>query len=433
MNKELKYIKHFESLNMSSDVRDIIYDIEKDKVSYLLQTLADSDLYKDDEDVNYLALADDMNKLSFRPLKRRKGVDYSRMYEPNIMPTKVGRLVKKIYNTAKPYFSYNDEQEIYITKLGKFQIIEELPVIFSGLYGDSALGKQKIKITIHSEINTEETKELNNPVVIEDEMKNYIFEYGFEGESRVWFTKEGPSGYRKVFLDLDLDKNRDAVEKLEKEKNYIATIEITCDIDIKDADIEKFVNKFVAYQRENRVSESTVMKEVKGEEIKFYYHKDNYKKQKGTLGNSCMRHEYCQEFLNIYCQNPDKVSLIVLLDEDKVVARAILWSLESRKKLLDRCYSIMDYDQVRYENLAKKNDWYYYKGGQIFYKDSVVDATLYVRLDEHDFESYPYVDTLKIYDRYEGTLSNKLMGDPDDARVLSDTEGEWSDYEEEDY
>lgn len=433
MDMKLKHIKHFESLNMSSDVRQFIYDQENDKVSWLLQALADSDLYDDDEDVNYLALADDINKLSFRPFKRRQSISYSQMYDPNIMPTKVGRLVKKIYNTAKPYFSYNGEQEIYITKTGEFRIMEELPVIISDIYDNGVLGKQLIKITIHSEINSEETKTLENPIVIEDKMSNFITDYEY-GEKQPWLSKDAEIDYRKVFLNLNFDKiNEKFEEGLKKRTNYIATIEITCDIDIKDADIEKFVNRFVAYQRENRVTESTIMKEVKGEEIRFYYHEKNYKKDKGTLGNSCMRYVRCQEYLDIYCENPDQVSLIVLLDEDKVVARAILWTLHNGKKLLDRCYSLMDYDQIRFQNLAKKNDWYYYKGGEIFYKDSAIDATLYVKLDEHDFESYPYVDTLNIYDSYEGTLSNKLMGDPDDAKVLSDTDGEWNYYDVDDY
>jgi hypothetical protein len=422
MKQKLKYIKHFESLNMSSDVRDFVYDKDNsnDKVSKLLQALADSDLYDNDEDVNFISLAEDINKLSFRPLKRRKGVDYSQMYEPNIMPTRVGRLIKKIFNTAKPYFQYNGEHEIHFEN-NKIEIKKELDVINIQPYGDKILGNQKIKINVYSSIDSRGEEKLDKPEVYEDVFHSYSWDWEYDNKT-TWFTGDPENIYRKLYLNIRKDLY------LENGKNYFAQIEVTSDIDINDADIEKFVNKFVAYQRENRVSETVVLKEATGEEIRKYYLVDNYKKVKGTLGNSCMRHSECQDYLDIYCENEEVVSLIVLLDDDKVVARALLWKLDNGKKLLDRCYSIMDYDQVRYENLAKKNGWFYYKSGDVYYDNAKVYTTLRVYLKNYDFRSYPYVDTLKILDDYNGTLSNELLGDREDAKLLSDTEGGWEKY-----
>ena len=61
---------------------------------------------------------------------------------------------------------------------------------------------------------------------------------------------------------------------------------------------------------------------VTGDDIVKYYDGDNYYKNNGTLGNSCMRHSDCADYFNIY---KDCAKLLVCLKDDKVLGRAIIW------------------------------------------------------------------------------------------------------------
>lgn len=78
---------------------------------------------------------------------------------------------------------------------------------------------------------------------------------------------------------------------------------------------------------------------VKGEDIRKYYHADNYSRNSGTLGDSCMRYVDAQKYLDIYVHNPESVSLGVFLEENgKVSARALIWNNE----VFDRIYFTND-------------------------------------------------------------------------------------------
>lgn len=417
----MRYIKYFESLNLSSDLTFFL-EGNKDKVSQVLKAMTESDFYSDDEDVNWITLAEDINKLSFRPLKRREGIPRSQYYDPKIMPTRIGRLVKKIINTAKSYFSHKGEYEIYVSKAPtKIYFSSQIPIVVSKEY--ESLGTQKIKLTLHTEIDSEgETK--MEPEVYTFELNSFEWEFKFYHKEDVWFkSKKTADGYTSYITIPSGEKQPSP------EKNYIADIEVISDLEIKDSDIENFVNKLIAYIQENRTDENQVPIEVKGEKIKEYYLVNNYKKEQGTLGNSCMRHRSCQDFLDIYCQNENQISLLVLLDDDdKVIARALLWTLNDGKKFLDRCYSIMEYDQIRFRNIAKKNGWYYYLSGNIYLDDKQVDLNLWTELDKTDFDSYPYVDSLFILDISLNTLSRRPLGFLEDTKVLNSTTGDWEDY-----
>ena len=170
-------------------------------------------------------------------------------------------------------------------------------------------------------------------------------------------------------------------------------------IEFTDPEIEEFVNAYKA--RIDIVNNKFRLIElVKGEKIRHWYHRSN-NIEAGELGNSCMAGGGCQSFLDIYTDNPNQVSLAILKDEDsnKIRGRAIVWQLENGDKFLDRAYGTIKPEMKLLEEYANEQGWYY-SGPRGIYKDGkVIDdgyKDLIVKLDDHDFEEYPYMDTLSI-------------------------------------
>ncbi|HPP87694.1 MAG TPA: hypothetical protein PLM75_07555, partial [bacterium] len=55
-------------------------------------------------------------------------------------------------------------------------------------------------------------------------------------------------------------------------------------INVSDKEVEEFVDLF----KSTKVVKGEQFKLVKGDDIKYWYHKDNYKFSTGNLGSSCM-------------------------------------------------------------------------------------------------------------------------------------------------
>ena len=99
---------------------------------------------------------------------------------------------------------------------------------------------------------------------------------------------------------------------------------------------------------------------ITGDDIAYWYNYSNYKERSGTLGSSCMSNveDY---YFDIYTSNPDTCSLVILKsqeDDSKIVGRALLWTLTSGKKFMDRIYTIKDSDVQLFRDWAKENGWY---------------------------------------------------------------------------
>lgn len=101
-------------------------------------------------------------------------------------------------------------------------------------------------------------------------------------------------------------------------------------------DYEMFSNEF------RGVSENSIDFRVGTTEkdFKFAYNEANYFKMKGTLGNSCMRHEICGSFVSGYVDFG--ANILIGTVNGKVVSRAILWHTDEDVWLLDRIYAISD-------------------------------------------------------------------------------------------
>ena len=179
------------------------------------------------------------------------------------------------------------------------------------------------------------------------------------------------------------------------------------------------------------------IKMVRGNEIKKWYHINTYynahpeminKPPEGvadirsTLMKSCLKEPEKQTFFEIYCQNPEQVGMLIMLNKNKkLVARAIIWldvfiadiaNKPTKGVLMDRIYYTNESDVHIFIDYAKEHGWWY-KPSQAKDIDSyVVDGvasnkTIRTTLIHHgDFERYPYMDTMCYYTPFTGRLSS---------------------------
>ena len=179
-----------------------------------------------------------------------------------------------------------------------------------------------------------------------------------------------------------------------------------------DSDIEKFVNSFKAAWNKKHGITNRETKIVKGKDIQKWYSSDNYKSDKGTLGSSCMRYPNVNNFMRLYSENPDKVSMVIVTEEGQLVARAILWELSWCEKndikyFLDRIYTEGDSDQEYVYNWVIDN---VVKGNKSivasYFKREFNE--MIIKLDKVIFDTYPYADTMNYL--YEKIENGKLTG-----------------------
>lgn len=208
----------------------------------------------------------------------------------------------------------------------------------------------------------------------------------------------------------------------------------------KPNDIESFGNMFKATVE----AHSKILKFVKGDEIIHYYNCENYAKQGGTLGGSCMNSPSKGKYLKIYVNNPDKLQMLVLYPEDvrdKIIGRALVWTLDEPegRQYMDRIYTANDSDQYLFIEYAKSHG-YLYKSSQSYGWDyDIIDGkdgsrkqlALKVQLkpDVH-YDYFPYLDTMQFYNPKTGIATNdgRNMRRGAGFLVLTDASGGFSNY-----
>jgi hypothetical protein len=169
---------------------------------------------------------------------------------------------------------------------------------------------------------------------------------------------------------------------------------------------------------------------VNGSEIKKYYSHRIYTNQNGSLGSSCMKHDSCQNFLDIYCDNK-MIKMLILLDKnDCLIGRALLLEFDSNK-VMDRIYTINDEKfQFTFKKWADDNGFIYKKDQKwnntlnFETNGSHVVKQLSFKLDFYKYNSYPYFDTFKFLD-IDGNIYNYLPKNinKNNIRTLCGTDG----------
>ena len=198
-------------------------------------------------------------------------------------------------------------------------------------------------------------------------------------------------------------------------------------IDFKPTDVEDFVNRYKSVVTQMREKFDN-FKIVKGKDIRNSYLVDNYLNTNGSLGNSCMRYEKCQKFLDIYVKNEDKVSLVILEKEGKITGRALLWTDYKERKIMDRIYTNNSADEQLFKDFAKASG-FWHKKNQDMYEDTPFigpngeeERDITVQLEEkQDYGYYPYMDSMKFYNPRTGVLTNDSSSDHE--YTLTDTDG----------
>jgi hypothetical protein len=161
--------------------------------------------------------------------------------------------------------------------------------------------------------------------------------------------------------------------------------------------IEEFVN---LYKSAIDGVDITKFELVNGEDIKKWYLDVNYESRRGQLGNSCMRYNSCQDFFDIYIKNTEVCQLLILKsddDKDKITGRALIWKLTSDDYYMDRIYTINDSDKLLFQDYARIN-----KIENSYNGNS--KSKLEVKLGDHTYEKYPYMDTFVVYNPTTKTL-----------------------------
>lgn len=213
------------------------------------------------------------------------------------------------------------------------------------------------------------------------------------------------------------------------------------DYKFTDADIEQFVNKYKsAWDAMNDIFRKFEL--VSGDDIARWYNHNNYAEQRGTMGSSCMK-AVSPSYFNIYVNNPEKCSLLILKSDDgqKIKGRALVWKLDNPQvTYVDRIYTNNDSDVELFKQYAYGKGWYH-KPHQSSSTDSTVvgkegsrkEGHLVVNLknsNEGDYDKYPYLDTLKYFNTSSGKLTTEEMRGYGDYITLEDTGGRWIEDEE---
>lgn len=193
------------------------------------------------------------------------------------------------------------------------------------------------------------------------------------------------------------------------------------DINFIDKEIEQFVNEYKTTQS------PYTFKVVKGKDITKYYHQDTYdlglyggdgNNPGRSLYGSCMRHDKCKTYFNIYEQSDDISMLCLFNDKGLLVGRALLWSncdVENIGKItfMDRIYTIDAALEETFKNYATSKGWWFKirqgvnQETHVPFREitnglskTVNDPKMMVYLSEKiDYSKIrkPYVDTLRFF------------------------------------
>lgn len=168
---------------------------------------------------------------------------------------------------------------------------------------------------------------------------------------------------------------------------------------------------------------------VSGYDIRHWYHYSNAENS-GSLGASCMKHDFCQDLLGIYVDNPDIIKMLVMIDyKKKLIGRALLWETEEAK-VMDRIYTANDEELSYHFKLWAQKNGYIYKTAQkwnntLFFEEAGKTAKRHfaVKLKRWRYSKFPYLDTFKFLDYTNGIICNHKFENTE--RILIGSDGGW--------
>jgi hypothetical protein len=265
---------------------------------------------------------------------------------------------------------------------------------------------------------------------------NKINKFGgdFQKIDKNWLPEEGDLIYK-------LDKRGIGPDIYHKNRNQIKLgklIKKLFNNKYTDIQIEEFVNIFKA--EINKIESIQVWE---GQKVAKAYDSSEYKFRVGSLGNSCMNDKF--DYLELYYINPEVCKVVVVLENDKIVARALLWKISSNSSkdlsdnkvkieipwFLDRVYSTEDYLVNKLTNWAKEKGYAHKKFNnssereEIIFNGQRVWSKLQVKVIPPKNETFPYMDTFSRLD-----IQNKIIHNDAEStlpgHILHSTMGSFS-------
>jgi hypothetical protein len=170
--------------------------------------------------------------------------------------------------------------------------------------------------------------------------------------------------------------------------------------------VEMCVNRYKGFYKQYK--ENSRFRLVDGLAINRWYLGWNYtNRDRGSpLHSSCMRGIFSQLKFRIYAENPDKINLLILTDDNnKLLGRAIVWKLDepAGRTYMDRIYYSNYAVQQMFINYARQNKWLMYDDKQGWAPNNIFKV--YVKRNYGHPRFNPYMDTM----RYFYTEGNKYF------------------------
>jgi len=176
--------------------------------------------------------------------------------------------------------------------------------------------------------------------------------------------------------------------------------------DDSDKLIEEYVNEY-KFSFGITKNDFSKFKIYKGINMAKWYLEGYYAPGGGTLHSSCMKHAKSQNRLPIYTDNPDKIKMLVIKDQnDKLLGRSLLWTLDEPQGriYMDRIYSAEDYIGKLFLDYARKKNFITKKDVDLHN----LTMKVYLKKDYGPPQINPYMDTFKYFVKDEGYLTNRF-------------------------
>jgi len=270
------------------------------------------------------------------------------------------------------------------------------------------------------------------PIVLSSRLKDILIRINDDISRFVLFLEDNNDyTFQSTFLDITDDEGTisflqsNKYQDIPKEKGYgdaVWTSSARNDIRVgrlinkiaplyKSYEIEKWVNSFKAEFK--NALKNIKFKIVDGDDLVKFYNGKRYSRGNGPLNKSCMRHDNCASYMDLYIKNSNKIKMVILLDGKEMISgRALLWKLDEPADtwLMDRIYVKEDSDVILFKKYAEKNKWFY-KSAQTFDGVSVIKDGDEVNINmkvhvKGDYQYFPYIDTLLYYNKKDKYLTN---------------------------
>lgn len=380
------------NMQFSEDFLSVVARV-KSPISEKILKLYNTDI---DVDTNYIDVSDKENFLEFKSDRR---------VETACVINRPGEIYGVLSKNLFPSFAsiYNDGDSSYGETFRDYIDVDQPARIVSKLNSDD----DRLPPSLRSQIDRGQTI--------------YHIQWNFDGKN-----------YECIIAGSGIRKGEKSVKPQEvRVGSLIQSLLKKSGEEVDGSELEDFVVKFnseVKSRKENIFRDFQI---VKGEDIRNYYLYNSYESDEHTLGSSCMRHNRCQDYLDIYVKNPNQVSMVILFSEKnpgKIRGRALLWTNPvydtirrdsndnneyEGKPFMDRIYVNNSPDTELFKKFAKKSGFIYKqyqdysKEGFMFGDELTKIQRIEVKLDNVSFDQYPYVDTLSFYTPWRGKLNNQ--------------------------